>query len=168
MKRAKIFPFSTLQKKRLQFFLDIQTQENIPEYALFFQWIWLTLKETYLAAEINLLIADEAIAQTFNLNYRGKNAATNVLSFGFNQEDTMITSKNSVLRGDLVMCPQVIKKEAKEQHKTLNAHYAHLTIHGVLHLMGFDHVDENEAIQMETLEIKLLHQLGYGNPYLEN
>lgn len=167
MKRAKKFPFLSFQKKRLHFFLDIQTQQAIPTEAQFHQWIWHALKNYYQNAEINVLIADEEIAKTYNESYRGKNTATNVLSFALNEGETFLPETDT-LHGDLVLCPQVIEKEALAQNKTLTAHYAHLTIHGVLHLIGFDHIEENDATEMETLEIKLLHQLGYDNPYLEN
>lgn len=167
MKRAKKFPFLSLQKERLQFFLEISTVETTPAEGLFRQWIWHALKDYYPRAEINLLIADEEEAKAYNEQYRGKNTATNVLSFALNEGEEFLPNDN-ILRGDLVLCPQIIAKEALEQNKSLTAHYAHLTIHGVLHLIGFDHIDENDAVEMETLEIKLLHQLGYNNPYLEN
>lgn len=167
MKRAKKFPFLSLQKERLQFYLDISTEETTPPEVLFRQWIWHALKDYYPRAEINLLIADEEEAKTYNEQYRGKNTATNVLSFALNEGEEFLPS-DDILRGDLVLCPQIIEKEALAQNKTLMAHYAHLTIHGVLHLIGFDHIDKNDAVEMEKLEIKLLHQLGYNNPYLEN
>lgn len=105
-----------------------------------------------------------------NHDYRSKDYATNVLSFALNEGEDMLLSSgsNAVLRGDLVFCPEVIAREAAAQHKSLMAHYAHLTIHGTLHLMGYDHIEEAEAEIMEALEIRLLHQLGYENPYAQD
>jgi probable rRNA maturation factor len=106
---------------------------------------------------IRLVEADEG--QTLNRDYRGKDYATNVLSFPYETEPRVL--------GDLVICPEVVAREAAEQNKPLAAHYAHLTVHGMLHLQGWDHEDDSEASEMEALETEILGKLGYPDPYLE-
>lgn len=106
---------------------------------------------------IRLVKADEG--QTLNRDYRGKDYATNVLSFPYETEP--------VVMGDLVICPAVVAREAAEQGKPVEAHYAHLTVHGMLHLQGWDHEDEAEARDMEDEERKILAALGYPDPYAD-
>ena len=106
---------------------------------------------------------DNQESQQLNKAYRGKDKATNVLSFPF-QNPPGITLP---LLGDLVICKPVVEKEAIEQGKTLTAHWAHMLIHGTLHLLGFDHIIEEEAVEMENLESKLLIELGFAAPYNE-
>jgi probable rRNA maturation factor len=106
---------------------------------------------------VRLVDADEGRA--LNLAYRGKDYATNVLSFPYEQEP--------IICGDLVICPAVVEREAGEQNKTCEAHYAHLVVHGLLHLQGYDHETGNkEALQMEDKERLILAALGYADPYL--
>jgi probable rRNA maturation factor len=96
--------------------------------------------------------------QALNRQYRGKDYATNVLTFHYSQEP--------LVAADLVLCAPVVEREAKEQGKSLEAHYAHLLVHGTLHAQGYDHESgEREALEMEALEILLLGALGYPNPY---
>ena len=90
------------------------------------------------------------------------------MSFALNEGESVFISEKKELNGDLIFCPQVIEREAAEQNKSLLAHYAHLTIHGVLHLMGYDHMNDEEAEIMEELEIRIMHQLGYANPYTQD
>ena len=105
---------------------------------------------------VRIVGADEG--QALNLHYRGKDYATNVLTFDYTQEP--------VVAADLVLCAPVVEREAKEQGKTLEAHYAHLLVHGTLHAQGYDHESgEGDALEMEALEILLLGVLGYPNPY---
>ena len=104
---------------------------------------------------IRLVDADEGRA--LNNDYRGKDYATNVLSFPYDTEP--------VVTGDLVICPAVVAREAAEQHKPLAAHYAHLTVHGMLHLQGRDHDNDEEAQEMEDEEREILAALGYPDPY---
>lgn len=108
--------------------------------------------------EINVLLTGDKEIQEFNKNYRGKNKPTNVLSFETGDE---------FLLGDIVMSLATLKKEAKAQNISIEAHYAHLLCHGVLHLLGFDHIDEEEAREMEFFEIKILESMGISNPYEE-
>ena len=109
-------------------------------------------------AEITVRIVGAEEGQTLNRDYRGKDYATNVLTFDYTQEP--------VVTADLVLCAPVVAREALEQGKTLQAHYAHLLVHGTLHAQGYDHeTSEQDAQEMEALEIRLLVALGYDNPY---
>jgi probable rRNA maturation factor len=110
-------------------------------------------------------IVDEAESAEINLSYRGKDYATNVLSFSADLPDAVLASIDEVPLGDLLICAPVVEREAGEQNKTLNAHWAHMLIHGILHLHGFDHENEEEAAEMETLESDILLSLGFENPY---
>ena len=108
--------------------------------------------------EITIRLVDADEGQTLNNEYRGKDYATNVLSFPYDTEP--------VVMGDLVICPAVVAKEAAEQNKPLAAHYAHLTVHGMLHLQGWDHeTSEADAEEMENEEKEILAALGYPDPY---
>ncbi len=109
-------------------------------------------------AEITVRIVGEPEARELNLQYRGKDHATNVLTFDYSSEP--------VVMADLVLCGPVVEREAREQRKSLQAHYAHLLIHGTLHAQGYEHErGESEALEMEALEILLLGALGCANPY---
>jgi len=111
--------------------------------------------------EISIRIVDDAEAAQFNQTYRSKTGPTNVLSFPAD----LPPDTGSGLLGDLVICAPLVKKEAAQQHKSEKAHWAHLVIHGVLHLLGYDHTDAKDAEHMEALEIDLLDSLGFPNPY---
>lgn len=100
-------------------------------------------------------------SQQLNHDYRGKNKPTNVLSFPFESPAEFFVP----LLGDLVICADVVRIEAQQQNKTVLAHWAHMIVHGCLHLLGYDHINDSEADEMESLEIKILRQLGYNNPY---
>ena len=108
---------------------------------------------------LTIRIVDEAESQLLNNQYRKKNEPTNVLSF--------LISDNPLL-GDIILCHSVIKKEALAQKKSIDDHYAHLIIHGYLHLIGFDHTKNDDALTMENKEIAVLKKLGIKNPYLSN
>lgn len=124
------------------------------------------------AATVVIRFVDESEGVDLNHAYRNKDSATNVLSFPYEVPDYAVDipelqdvySKQHL--GDLVLCEKIVIKEAKEQNKTLKQHWAHLVIHGVLHLQGYDHVDEDDAKIMESLEIKILENLGLDNPYV--
>ena len=108
--------------------------------------------------EIAVRIVGEAEGRAMNAQYRHKDYATNVLTFDYSREP--------VVAADLVLCGPVVEREAREQGKTLEAHYAHLLVHGTLHAQGYDHeTGERDALRMEALEILLLAALGYANPY---
>ncbi|HZW50414.1 MAG TPA: rRNA maturation RNase YbeY [Rudaea sp.] len=117
-------------------------------------------------AQVNLLIVDAHAGRRFNRQYRHKDYATNVLSFSWEPEPGAAQqSKSAALLGDLVICAPVVAREAAEQGKRPREHWAHLTIHGVLHLLGHDHETPAEARRMEALEIRILAGLGIRNPY---
>lgn len=115
-------------------------------------------------AEISLLITDAAESQSLNARYRQQNKATNVLSFPAD----LPPSLGLPLLGDLVICAPVVTLEAKQQHKSLEAHWAHMVVHGCLHLLGYDHISETDAEVMETLEVQIMTQLHYPDPYRES
>lgn len=108
--------------------------------------------------EVAIRIVDAEEGRALNSAYRGKDYATNVLTFPLTEEPHLM--------GDIIICAPVVEAEANAQHKTLEAHYAHLTVHGVLHLHGYDHETEPQAELMESLEVTILQKLGYPNPYL--
>jgi probable rRNA maturation factor len=112
-----------------------------------------------LKRQLSIRLVDEAESAELNSHYRHKQGPTNILSFPVPEglPDTLL--------GDLAICAAVVAREAEEQQKTLDAHWAHMTVHGVLHLKGYDHEVPDEADAMEALEIRILEQLGYQNPY---
>ncbi|WP_374477794.1 rRNA maturation RNase YbeY [Zoogloea sp.] len=117
------------------------------------------------AARITVRIVDEDEGRELNRDYRGKDYATNVLTFAYGEGEDMPLPEGLPLMGDLVLCRQVVEREAAEQGKPLDAHYAHLSVHGVLHLQGFDHLEDTEAEDMEARERQILAGLGYADPY---
>ncbi len=156
--------------------VEIQNPNNfdtIPNHEDIDNWVISTFnllpKSSSKETSIVLRFVDAAESQTLNFQYRKKNAPTNVLSFINELPDIIVDIEELKAEGshlgDLVLCEPVIKKEANEQKKTLTQHWAHMIIHGVLHLNGYDHIDENDAIVMENLEIKILEKLGFNNPY---
>jgi probable rRNA maturation factor len=138
-------------------------RRGLPAPASFRKWAAAAATGRILRADLAIRVVDTKEARSLNRHYRGKDYATNVLSFPADlPPDVQVP-----LLGDLVICAPVVAKEAKEQGKTLACHYAHLTIHGVLHLLGLDHEDEREAEAMEAIERELLAELGYDDPYEE-
>ena len=168
MKQAKSFPFLKVQKQRLQLHIDNASSAQVPSDSDFFRWAWQAMRPFYRKAEIGLVLLDADEAQAYNRDYRGRDYATNVLSFAQDELDEFALQAADTLYGDLIICPQVVEQEATEQGKSVQAHYAHLTVHGMLHLIGFDHIEDEEAEEMEALEIRILHQLGYDNPYSQD
>ena len=169
MKSTKRYPFLTLLQQRFQLHFDNASHfANCPSERQFRLWAWQAIKNHYRRADISLILLDENEARAYNRDYRGKDYATNVLSFALNEGETLFHPQPEVLTGDLISCPAIVAKEAAEQGKNLFAHFAHLTIHGTLHLMGYDHLTDEEAEIMETLEIRLLNQLAYPNPYTQD
>ena len=112
-------------------------------------------------SEINIAIVDAETSAQLNKTYRNKNNPTNVLSFNY---EPMPGIPSSSL-GDLAICAAIVESEASAQKQTALSHWAHLTIHGLLHLLGFDHIVESDAVVMEALEINILKTIGFDNPY---
>ena len=131
--------------------------ETIPTRLQFRRWIKFALKKE---ADITLRIVDGPESMELNKQFRGKASATNVLTFVYDNIEP--------LSGDIVLCAPVVEAEACDQHKSLLAHYAHLTVHGVLHMQGYDHEDDGDAKIMEQLETEIVIKLGFGNPYHES
>jgi probable rRNA maturation factor len=130
---------------------------ELPTRSQFRRWVKAALMED---AEIVLRLVDEAEGRELNHQFRNKDYATNVLTFVY--DDTQ------PLTGDIVLCTAIVRKEARQQHKNLLAHYAHLTVHGILHLQGYDHSEDAEAVVMEQMETQVLARLGYDDPYQEH
>ncbi|RAU23841.1 rRNA maturation RNase YbeY [Paramagnetospirillum kuznetsovii] len=118
--------------------------------------------------ELSIVLADDAIVQDLNRNWRGKNQPTNVLSFAaLDDEDAPLVPGAPLMLGDVILAYETTAAEAKEQGKPFADHFSHLVVHGVLHLLGFDHEDEDEAVEMEALESTLMAALGIPDPYGE-
>jgi probable rRNA maturation factor len=133
---------------------------HVPDDHTLRRWVAVALAGRPGPVELTVRIVDEAESRALNARYRGRDRATNVLSFAYEPPPGM-----AGLFGDLVICAPVVAREAAEQGKPPGAHWAHMVIHGVLHLTGHDHEDENDARIMENLERDLLARLGYPDPY---
>lgn len=138
---------------------------GIPSATSFRKWVAAALKGRIREADLAIRIVDTKEGQSLNHHYRGKDYATNVLSFPAELPEGLPKGVKMPLLGDLVICAPVVAREAKEQGKPLNDHYAHLTVHGTLHLLGWDHEDDKEAEAMEQLEREILAELGIEDPY---
>jgi len=132
---------------------------NIPPNREFKKWVAAVCAQINKPVEITLRIVNAAEGRNLNSAFRGKDHATNVLTFVYHEKNS------SALFGDIVLCAQVIAGEAKMQQKKLAHHYAHMTMHGVLHLYGMDHETSRQAKKMEACEIALLAALGITDPY---
>ena len=146
--------------------VDIQraTEEpDQPDDDSLIRWAALALRDDP-GKELTIRLVDAAESQTLNSQYRHKDSATNVLSFPADLPPEL----NIPLLGDLVICVPVVNREAAEQGKLAEAHWAHMVIHGCLHLLGHDHIDDDDAEVMEQLERQLLAELGIADPYLES
>jgi probable rRNA maturation factor len=141
----------------VQYACEAEGTGEMPTPAQFRRWVKSALP---IDAEITLRIVNEEEGRMLNRTYRGKDYATNVLSFPLADEP--------LLMGDIILCAPVVKKEARAQHKPLQAHFAHLTIHGTLHLQGFEHESDPQAEFMEAMETQILQRLGYPDPYHHN
>lgn len=138
---------------------------GIPAAASFRKWVAAALAGRIREADLAIRIVDSEEGRALNRHYRGKDYATNVLSFPAELPEGLPKGVKFPLLGDLVICAPVVAREADEQGKPRNAHYAHLTIHGCLHLLGMDHIDSREAEAMEQLERDILAGLGVPDPY---
>ena len=145
--------------------LDIQREvDGLPKDQELVNWVRevLTLEQQG-DTEITIRFVSEEESAELNYQYRNKQNSTNILSFPFEVPDEVELN----LLGDLIICSDIVKKEASEQKKEELAHWAHMVVHGTLHLLGYDHLTDAEATVMETKEIKILSQLGYSDPYLD-
>lgn len=153
--------------------IDIDLQWAVDEQALpsleqCQQWVKASVQEprSFEPVELTIRIVSEAESQELNATYRGKDKPTNVLSFEFEQPPGLVDLGEELpYIGDLVICADVVAKEALEQNKSLESHWAHMIIHGTLHLQGYDHIEEDQAQEMEAIEIELMQSLGFANPY---
>ncbi|RBF90322.1 rRNA maturation RNase YbeY, partial [Xanthomonas oryzae pv. oryzae] len=138
---------------------------GLPSAVSFRKWVAAALKGRIREADLAVRVVDEKEGCSLNHHYRGKDYATNVLSFPAELPEGLPKGIKMPLLGDLVICAPVVAREAAEQGKSLAAHYAHLTVHGTLHLLGWDHDDDKEADAMEQLEREILADLGIDDPY---
>ncbi len=149
----------------MKLLVDIQTasREPVPSEQDISHWIAAALngRTAQEQVEVCVRLVDNAEMSQLNANYRGKKGPTNVLSFPADLPPDL----NLPLLGDIVICAPVVATEAAHQGKNTAAHWAHMTIHGILHLLGYDHIEEEEAAIMEALESAILRQLDYGCPY---
>ena len=138
-------------------------RRGVPMLRSFEKWIATIpeLGESHDWTELNILIVGSAAGRRFNREFRHRDYATNVLSFPYEPAP----GEHSGLLGDLVICAPVVAREAREQQKSVRDHFAHMTIHGVLHLLGYDHETERDAERMETLERDVLAALDIADPY---
>lgn len=155
-------------------YIDLQLAadgDDLPGQDAIQSWVSAALSAAEYAgdeAELSVRLVDSDESQQLNHQYRGKDKPTNVLSFPFEQPEGLPADAHLPLLGDLVICVPVVAREALEQSKNCQAHWAHMLVHGTLHLLGYDHIDDAEAEQMEALETKILLALGYPNPYIAN
>ncbi|MEC4728728.1 rRNA maturation RNase YbeY [Shewanella sp. D64] len=150
----------------IELVLDLQIASDsntLPTADNFELWVRTALGNTMTQAELTIRIVDEAESQSLNSTYRGKDKPTNVLSFPFEAPPEI----DIPLLGDLIICASVVEQEAIQQNKPSQAHWAHMVVHGCLHLLGYDHINDAEAEEMESLEIQLIENLGFNNPYKE-
>ncbi|MFY9976155.1 MAG: rRNA maturation RNase YbeY [Chromatiaceae bacterium] len=149
--------------------LDLQVPHpgaEVPTLAEFRRWVGAALQRSRARAELTVRVVDEAEIRALNRRFRGQDKATNVLSFPF-EVPPGIDADEPVydLLGDLVICADLVRREAQEQGKPVAAHWAHLVVHGVLHLLDYDHIADDEAAEMEALETAILGELGFPPPY---
>jgi len=151
--------------------IDLQNtvdSQSLPKVSQMQAWLSVALKEIntkFEHPEITIRVVSPDESRQLNLTYRGKDKPTNVLSFPFEAPEMIPIEELDEFLGDLVVCEQIIIDEANSQHKTIESHWAHMLIHGVLHLQGFDHIEKQQAEQMEAMEIGILNELGFPNPY---
>ncbi|MCO1333871.1 rRNA maturation RNase YbeY [Microbulbifer sp. OS29] len=144
--------------------LDVQRAtrcNSLPSDEVINSWIQKALATHRKEAELSVRIVDESESQDLNFRYRGKDKPTNVLSF----QTDFPAELDLPMLGDLVICAPIVAQEAEQQSKSLLAHWAHMVVHGTLHLLGYDHIEDADAEEMENLETGLLASLGFADPY---
>ncbi len=134
---------------------------DVPAQSALQQWAESALFQVEQDCELSIRLVDEQESASLNLTYRNKSNSTNVLSFPFDAEIEI----TPMLLGDLVICVPVVEREAATQQKPLENHWAHMVVHGCLHLLGYDHIDDDEAVEMESLETQILQSLSIPDPY---
>ncbi len=142
-------------------FQVISKSNKLPSQDQFQYWVDAVLKDDSQDSELVIRLIDEDEMTQFNQQYRNKKGSTNILSFPFDAPEGI----ESHLLGDLLICAPVVEREIQQQNKILEHHWAHMIVHGVLHLLGYDHSDDKEAEEMEALEIKILKIIKIDNPY---
>ncbi len=144
--------------------VDVQIacdEDDLPDPAELRAWARAAVGDLRRCSELTIRVVDEAESARLNSSYRNKDGATNVLSFPFAPP----AGVDIPLLGDIVICAPVVRREANEQSKSTNSHWAHMVVHGSLHLLGFNHERAREAQEMEALEMRILADLGFDNPY---
>ncbi|MGB5249179.1 MAG: rRNA maturation RNase YbeY [Gammaproteobacteria bacterium] len=135
--------------------------DSIPDADLFQRWVEAAVGNQRQQAEVTIRVVDAEESRQLNQHYRDRDSATNVLAFPLDVPDFV----DETSLGDLVICRPVVEREAREQGKPVQAHWAHMVVHGTLHLLGHDHQDPDQASAMEALEVQILGSLGYPDPY---
>ncbi|KWU00412.1 rRNA maturation RNase YbeY [Vibrio toranzoniae] len=142
--------------------LAVENEQGLPTEQDIQLWLDKTIPQFQENAELTVRIVDTKESHQLNHEYRGKDKPTNVLSFPFEAPPGIELD----LLGDLIICRQVVEKEAEEQNKPLLAHWAHMVVHGSLHLLGYDHIEDDEAEEMESLETEIMQAMGFEDPYI--
>ncbi|EAQ51816.1 rRNA maturation RNase YbeY [Vibrio sp. 10N.222.54.F12] len=142
--------------------LAVENEQGLPTEQDIQLWLDKTIPQFQESAELTVRIVDTQESHQLNHDYRGKDKPTNVLSFPFEAPPGVELD----LLGDLIICRQVVEKEAEEQSKPLLAHWAHMVVHGSLHLLGYDHIEDDEAEEMESLETEIMQTMGFEDPYI--
>jgi probable rRNA maturation factor len=156
-----------MQEKKHNLELDVQYPDTRLEADITPELVERWVRGALLGpAELAIRFVDAQEGQTLNREYRGKDYATNVLTFAYNEGAEIADDEPT--QADIVLCTDVLQREADEQKKTVEEHAAHLVVHGVLHAQGFDHETDEEAEEMEQLERDIMEALGYPDPYAEN
>ena len=137
---------------------------ELPEQAALEQWVSAALEGQMAEAELTIRLVENDESAALNKQYRDKQGPTNVLSFPFEAPADVLLP----LLGDLIICAPLVAQEAQEQGKPVRAHWAHLVVHGILHLRGYDHIDDSDAREMEDLERKIMAYLGFDDPYMDD
>ncbi|MGF1695006.1 rRNA maturation RNase YbeY [Vibrio lamellibrachiae] len=143
--------------------IAVEDEKGLPSEADIHLWLSKAVTNFQSQAEVTIRIVDTQESHELNHQYRGKDKPTNVLSFPFEAPPGIELD----LLGDLIICRQVVEQEAQEQSKPLMAHWAHMVVHGSLHLLGYDHINDEEAEEMESLETEFLMSMGFNDPYID-
>ncbi|MDD1827383.1 rRNA maturation RNase YbeY [Photobacterium sp. ZSDE20] len=142
--------------------IAVENEQGLPTEQDIQLWLDKTIPQFQKNAELTVRIVDTEESHQLNHEYRGKDKPTNVLSFPFEAPPGIELD----LLGDLIICRQVVEKEAEEQNKPLLAHWAHMVVHGSLHLLGYDHIEDDEAEEMESLETEIMQAMEFEDPYI--